>query len=118
MKTIEVLEGTDLEWTTFQNGYFRDYYGMPHVETNLKPLAFIVDVPNKATSIPATDNEPMTFTYTKDLAKFVNALFGLSKWSYAKICYSDKTTRNKAVQTAEQVRGKYLGIFTDAVLQC
>ena len=38
MKTIEALKPTNLEWTSFQNGYFWDYYGMPHVETNLKPL--------------------------------------------------------------------------------
>lgn len=106
MKTIEALKETDLEWTSFQNGYFLDYYGMPHVETNLKPLAFVMDVPNEAASIPGTGNEPMTFTYTKDLAKFVNASLGLAKWSYPTVCYSQKSTWNKAVQVAEQARGK------------
>jgi hypothetical protein len=105
METIEALGKTDLEWTQFQNGYFLDYYGMPHVESNLKPLAFVLDVANKAASIPGTGNERMTLTYTKDLAKFVVAALDLQKWSYPMVCYSDKTTWNKAVKLAERYRG-------------
>lgn len=105
MATIEALQKTDLEWTQFQNGYFVDYYGMPYVESYLKPLTFILDVANKAASIPGTGNEVMTFTYTKDLAKFVVAALKLSKWKYPMVCYSDKTTWNKALKLAEEARG-------------
>lgn len=105
MKTIETLKSTNLEWTSVQNGYFLDYYGMPHVETNLKPLAFVLDVANKAASIPGTGNEAMTFTYTKDLGKFVNASLDLPNWSYPMICYSHKTTWNRALKIAEEARG-------------
>ena len=107
MRTIETLEKTDLEWTQFQNGYFLDYYGMPYVESNLKPLTFVLDVANKAASIPGTGNEQMTFTYTKDLAKFVVAALDLPKWTYPMVCYSDKTTWNKAVKLAEGYRGMF-----------
>lgn len=105
METIKALEQTNLEWTQFQNGYFCDYYGMPYVETNLKPLTFVLDVANKAAAIPGTGNEPMTFTYTKDLAKFVVAALDLSKWTYPMVCYSDKTTWNKVTKIAEESRG-------------
>ena len=107
MKTIERLEKTDLQWTQFRNGYFLDYYGMPYVESNLKPLTFVLDVANKAASIPGTGNEQMTFTYTKDLAKFVVAALDLPRWTYPMVCYSDKTTWNKAVELAERYRGKF-----------
>ena len=107
MRTIKTLEKTDLEWTQFQNGYFLDYYGMPYVESNLKPLTFVLDVANKAASIPGTGKEQMTFTYTKDLAKFVVAALDLSKWTYPMVCYSDKTTWNKAVKLAEGYRGMF-----------
>lgn len=107
MATLRALEETDLEWTQFQNGYFVDYYGMPYVETNLKPLTFVLDVANKAASIPGTGNETMTLTYTKDLAKFVVAALDLQKWTYPMICYSDKTTWNKAVKLAEEYRGMH-----------
>ena len=106
MKTIEALKSTNLEWTAYQNGYFMDYYGMPYVESNLKPLTFVLDVANKAASIPGTGNEQMTFTYTKDLAKFVVAALDLPKWTYPMVCYSDKTTWNKAVKLAEGYRGR------------
>ena len=66
LQTIATLRKTGLEWTQFQNGYFLDYYGMPHVESTLKPLTFVLDVANKAASIPGTGNERMTLTYTKD----------------------------------------------------
>jgi hypothetical protein len=105
MATIDALKQTNLEWTQFQNGYFVDYYGMPYVASNLKPLTFVLDVDNKAASIPGTGNEVMTFTYTKDLGKFVVAALGLPKWKYPMVCYSDKTTWNKAVKFAEECRG-------------
>lgn len=107
MATIKALEQTDLEWTQFQNGYFVDYYGMPYVESSLKPLTFILDVPNKSAAIPGTGDETMTLTYTKDLAKFVVAALDLPKWTYPMVCYSDKTTWNKAVKLAEEYRGNF-----------
>lgn len=107
MQTIKALENTDLEWTQFQNGYFMDYYGMPYVESNLKPLTFVLDVAHKAASIPGTGDETMTFTYTKDLAKFVVAALDLPKWTYPMVCYSDKSTWNKAVKLAEGYRGAF-----------
>ncbi|KAJ4300051.1 hypothetical protein N0V90_005300 [Kalmusia sp. IMI 367209] len=115
MATIKTLENTDLEWTQFQNGYFLDYYGMPYVDSNLKPLTFVLDVANKAASIPGTGNEQMTFTYTKDLAKFVVAALDLPKWTYPMVCYSDKTTWNKAVKLAEGYRESKFNIAYDSV---
>lgn len=105
MKSVEALKATSLEWTSFQNVYFMDYYGMPYVETHLKPLMFVLDVRNSAASIPATGDEIMTLTYTKDLAKFVSALLDLPQWFYPMVCYSDKTTWNQALKVAEEMKG-------------
>jgi dTDP-4-dehydrorhamnose reductase len=78
---------------------------MPYVESNLKPLTFVLDVANKAASIPGNGNEVMTLTYTKDLAKFVVVALDLPKWTYPMVCYSEKTTWNKALEIAEECRG-------------
>ncbi|KAK5047035.1 hypothetical protein LTR84_006977 [Exophiala bonariae] len=115
LATIKALEKTDLEWTQFQNGYFLDYYGMPHVESNLKPLTFVLDVANTAAAVPGTGNEIMTFTYTRDLAKFVVAALDLRDWRFPMVCYSEKTTWNKMIAWAEESRGVKFNITYDSV---
>lgn len=107
-QSIEALRKTDLEWTQFHNGFFLDYYGMPHVETYLTPLIFAVDIGKKTAAIPgATGDETVTFTYTKDLGKFVVAALSLSKWDEALHCYSENATLNQLIQTAEEATGEY-----------
>jgi nucleoside-diphosphate-sugar epimerase len=104
---LEVLRTTALEWTQFHTGLFLDYYGMPHAPSYLTPLAFAVDMQNKTAAIPgATGEETITFTYTKDLAKFVVAATGLPKWPHAFHCYSDQATFNQVIQIAEEATGK------------
>ncbi|KAF2501481.1 NAD(P)-binding protein [Lophium mytilinum] len=103
-QSIEALRKTDLEWTQFHDGLFLDYYGMPHVETYLTPLVFAVDIANKTAAIPgATGDEPIAFTYTKDLGKFVVAALSLPKWDEALHCYSDYASLNQVIQIAEEM---------------
>ncbi|RYP09065.1 hypothetical protein DL765_008587 [Monosporascus sp. GIB2] len=105
---IEALRKTDLEWTQIHNGLFLDYYGMPHVETYLTPLVFAVDIAHKTAAIPgATGDETISFTYTKDLGKFVVAALNLPKWDQALHCYSDNATWNQLIQTAEETTGEH-----------
>jgi hypothetical protein len=99
------LRKTDLEWTRIHNGYFLDYFGMPHIESHMTPVAFGIDVANKAAAIPGTGEDVMSFTYTKDVAKFVVAALDLPKWDEALYCYGDKTTWNELLSIAEEVRG-------------
>ena len=105
--TLEALRKTDLEWTQIHNGFFLDYYGMPHVTTHLSPLVFAVDIAHRTAAIPGTTgNESMSFTYTKDLGKFVVAALSLPKWEQAMHCYSDNASLNKIIQTAEEMTGQ------------
>lgn len=87
---------------------------MPYVESNLKPLTFVLDMANKAASIPGTGDEQMTFTYTKDLARFVVAALDLQRWNYPMVCYSAKTTWNRVVKLAEECRGMYSWLYVVA----
>lgn len=106
-QSIEALGKTDLEWTQIHNAYFLDYYGMPYVETYLSPLVFAVDIANKTAAIPgATGDEIITFTYTKDLAKFVVAALGLPRWDQTMYCYSDNATLKEMVRIAEEMTGE------------
>jgi nucleoside-diphosphate-sugar epimerase len=106
-QNLEVLRQTNLEWTQFHNGLFLDYYGIPHVESYLTPLVFAVDIANRKAAIPGDKgDELLSFTYTKDLGKFVVAALSLSKWDEALYCYSDQLSMKEIVQLAEEATGE------------
>lgn len=60
-----------LRHTRIQTGWFMDYFGMPHVRTNLSPFPWAVDVANRVAAVPGTGHERVSMTYTGDLARFV-----------------------------------------------
>lgn len=106
-QSLDALRETDLEWTQFHNGLFLDYYGMPHIESYLTPLAIFADVANRTAAIPgSTGDELISFTYTKDLAKFVVAALGLSKWDESYHLYSEQASIKQIIQYAEEATGK------------
>jgi hypothetical protein len=95
-----------LEWTRFAVGFFLDYFGMPYIKTHLSSLTFVVDMANKAVAIPGTGNDPVAFTYSIDVAKFVAVALELPTWEETTFCYGEKMTWNSFVQVAEEVRGR------------
>jgi nucleoside-diphosphate-sugar epimerase len=102
------LRKTSLEWTQFYNGLFLDYYGMPHIETYLTPLVVIVDMAYKIAALPgSTGEEIVSFTYTRDLARFVVKALELEKWEEEMWCFSENTSFNKLLKLAEEARGPY-----------
>lgn len=105
-RTLAELRTTDLEWTRFDNGFFLDYYGPPSLKSNMARVAWAIDLVNKKAGIPGTGDEPMTFTYTFDVAEFVVAALDLPKWDELMYCYGEKTTWNKFLQLAEETTGK------------
>ncbi|EXJ57237.1 hypothetical protein A1O7_07584 [Cladophialophora yegresii CBS 114405] len=117
LAVIAELQKTDLEWTRIHNGYFLDYFGVPHVESHMTPVAFTVDMANKAAAIPGTGDDVVAFTYTRDLAKFVVAALDLpaSSWDEAMFCYGDKVTWNEFLRVAEEMRGSKFTVAYDSV---
>ncbi len=99
------LRKTQLEWTRFANGFFLDYYGVPHVKTYLPTITFAVDIASKKAALPGTGNETIALTYSFDVAKFVSPFLNLPKWEEVTYCYGEKTTWNKFVKVAEEVTG-------------
>ncbi|RTE79423.1 hypothetical protein BHE90_006042 [Fusarium euwallaceae] len=99
------LEKTHLEWTAFNVGWFLEYYAMPNVETYIPQSTFVVDMANRHASIPGDGKQKMTFTYTKDVAKFVVAALDLLKWERNTYAIGDKLTWDEFVKIAEEARG-------------
>ncbi|KAF5621044.1 uncharacterized protein FTJAE_11384 [Fusarium tjaetaba] len=114
-RTLVELRKTDLEWTCFDNGFFLDYYGPPTFKSYMQRVAWAIDIANKKAGIPGTGNEPMTFTYTFDVAKFVVAALDLPKWEELMYCYGEKTTWNKVLKQAENAIGSKFDVSYDPV---
>ncbi|KAJ4320201.1 hypothetical protein N0V84_005986 [Fusarium piperis] len=109
----EALRKTDLEWTRFAVGHFLDSYGLTSLKTHLPPLSFAIDVANKKAAIPGTGNEPIAFTYSYDVAKFVAAFLEEPKWDELTFCYGEKTTLNEFLKVAEEVTGSSFDVTYD-----
>ncbi|CAG7562570.1 unnamed protein product, partial [Fusarium equiseti] len=106
-RTLAELRMTNLEWTRFDNSYFLDYYAPPsQLKSHMNRVAWAIDMENKKAGIPGTGNDPMTFTYTFDVARFAVAALDLPKWDELMYCYGDKTTWKEFLKQAEEARGK------------
>ncbi|KAF5535416.1 hypothetical protein FNAPI_12059 [Fusarium napiforme] len=112
-RTLVELRKTNLEWTRFDNGFFLNYYGPPTLKSYMQRVAWAIDIANKKAGIPGTGNEPMTFTYTFDVAKFVVAALDLPKWEELMYCYGEKTTWNKVLKQAEDAIGSKFDVAYD-----
>lgn len=101
------LEKTsNLEYTAFYSGFFLDYWGLPGVPSNKPPFTMVLDIANNEAVIPGSGNVPVTFTHTRDTAKFVAAILDLEKWDPETYVMGDKLTFNEALRLAEEVKGK------------
>ena len=86
-----------------------DYWGMPHVKSNLAPFTFSIDMQNGQAAIPGDGNVPLSLTYSRDLARFVVRALDLDEWPEFSIGVGDDLTFNQMVRLAEEVRGKLVG---------
>jgi hypothetical protein len=107
------LKKTSLEYTTFYNGYFFDYF-VPTVPTYLQPLALMIDIPNNAIAIPGTGDVPVVFTHTWDIAKFVTAYIEKPEWDREAYIIGDKITFNEFVRLAEDIKGVKFNVSYDS----
>ncbi|KAL1622036.1 hypothetical protein SLS56_008920 [Neofusicoccum ribis] len=112
---IKELRKTDLQWTRFAVGFLSDYYGPPHLKSYMTPYAFVLDVAGKAAGIPGTGNEPITLTYTFDIAAFVAAMMELPDWPETSRVIGDTTTWNECVKHAEEALGAKFDVSYDSV---
>jgi hypothetical protein len=104
--TLAVLSQTELEYTAVSNGHFSDYYGYPKVKTYLKHADFLVDIANKAAAVPGSGDDKVAFTYSFDVARFVDALVSTDeKWPKNSVVIGEKITANEIVAIAEEARG-------------
>ncbi|KAI1046251.1 hypothetical protein LB505_013038 [Fusarium chuoi] len=116
LNVLAALEATSsLEYTAVYNGYFADYWVLPKVKSYQTPLALVVDIANDFSAIPGSGNELVAFTHTFDIARFVAALVGASKWDKESYIIGDKVSWNQFVQYAEEAKGVKFTITHDSI---
>jgi hypothetical protein len=116
VQIIEAVKKTNLEWTGVQPGLFTDFYVSPKVKSYLQPLDLVIDIRNAAAGVPGTGNEPVVFTHTFDVAKYVAELvLSKERWTETSIIVGDKLTWNEFVEIAEQVRNTKFNVTYDSI---
>lgn len=116
LNVLAALEATSsLEYTAVYNGYFADYWVLPKVKSYQAPLALVVDIANDFAAIPGSGNELVVFTHTFDIARFVAALVGASKWDKESYIIGDKVSWNQFVQYAEEAKGVKFTVKYDSI---
>ncbi|KAG9190539.1 phenylcoumaran benzylic ether reductase [Alternaria panax] len=112
---LDALEKTSLEYTSFINGFFLDYYVEPHVKSYLTGLTPAIEITNEAAAIPGSGNIPVVFTYSFDTGRFVAVLVGQSSWEKESYVIGDEVTLNEFLTIAEEARGTKFETKYDSV---
>lgn len=97
---------TDLEYTRIANGWFLDYYGMPHWETSLHPWINILSMEHRWAAMPGDGSSKATFITTQDLGRFMSYLMDLPKWEKVTRIEGNDMRFDELLALAEEVRGE------------
>ncbi|KAK5633889.1 hypothetical protein RRF57_009603 [Xylaria bambusicola] len=102
---IELSYTKTLEYAYVYPGMFMDYFGMPHVATQLRPLYFFIDPTNGRAVLPGDGEAKMSMTFTTDAARYVALALDLAKWPRILSTVTSTVTLNELVRLAEKNLG-------------
>ncbi|KAL5341125.1 pyridoxal phosphate-dependent transferase [Aspergillus crustosus] len=115
LDAANLLRKTNLQFTRVIPGFFMDYWGMPHVKTNLEHLTFGVDMVHGEAVIPGDGTDVIGMTYTYDMAAFIARLLEVEEWEEFSVIGGDEVTFNELVRIGEEVQGrKFKVVYDDA----
>lgn len=113
--TVDAIKKAGLTYTRIVNGMFMDYFGQPNVASHLRPFKWALDIPGRRAAIPGTGDEIVSWTYTKDMARFVARLMDEDEWpEYSFISGSDASL-NQVVDLLEKALGCKFDVGRDSV---
>ncbi|KAF4956396.1 hypothetical protein FSARC_11598 [Fusarium sarcochroum] len=114
--SARALKKTNLEYIHISIGMFSDYFGMPHIKSNLKSFSLFLDIENKRAAVPGNGDARISVTYSEDLARFiVRLLDDDGKWPERGILSGSDISANELVATAEKVTGCKLNVVHDTL---
>ncbi|KAL2679199.1 hypothetical protein Neosp_009963 [[Neocosmospora] mangrovei] len=106
---------SQLEYTHFANGIFMDYWGMPHVQSNLDPFKWGIDMVGRKAVVPGTGSDVFSTTYSVDVARFLVRSLDLEKWSKSNIVCGSDITFNDVIALAEKITGAKFHVVHDSL---
>ncbi|KAM0285823.1 hypothetical protein ACHAQH_001285 [Verticillium albo-atrum] len=110
------LRTTSLEGTEIANGYFLDFWGMPHIKTHMLSTIPAIYMAAKIAAIPGTGNELVSFAYSFDVARIVARMLSqpAGTWEETTYILSDKLTWHAFLALAEDARGSKFEVSYDS----
>ncbi|PSN61719.1 NAD(P)-binding protein [Corynespora cassiicola Philippines] len=114
-EAIDLLETTELEYTRVANGWFLDYYGMPHWKSYLHPWINVLSMEKKWAAIPGDGSARAHFVTTQDMGRFVAHLMDLDKWPKISSIVGEELTMDQLVELAEKARGSKFRVEHDSL---
>ncbi|CAG8219838.1 unnamed protein product [Penicillium salamii] len=115
IRAIEELRKSHLEWTSFLNGYFMDYFAPGKIKSYLRPFPTVIDIEHRVAAIPGNGDVPITFTYSFDVARFVVSSLDLEEWPDESRMAGDVLTWNELVSLAEEILGSEFEVHHDDI---
>ncbi|KAJ5604901.1 hypothetical protein N7510_010055 [Penicillium lagena] len=109
------LKSGSLKYTRVIPGFFMDYWGMPHVKTNLQPYTFGINIAKGKAAIPGDGNDLICMTYTADMATYMTKLLDLDEWSEFTVIVGDEVTYNQLISMSEEICGKRFEVHYDSL---
>lgn len=95
-----------MEYTRVANGWFSDYYGMPHWKSYLHSWVNVLDMSKTWAAVPGDGSAEATFITTQDMAKCVARIMDMDEWPKVCCLASETLSFNELVKLAEDARGK------------
>ena len=84
-----------------------DYWGVPHLKSNLNSFPWAVVVDLKAAAIPGSGDDVLSMTYSYDLAEFILRLLDTEDWPEMSVLSGQDVTFNEVLKWAEKARGLF-----------
>ncbi|KAJ5090589.1 hypothetical protein N7532_009273 [Penicillium argentinense] len=109
------LKASSLKYTRVIPGFFMDYWGMPHVKTNLQPYSFGINISSRTAAIPGDGNDVICMTYTYDMAQYMVKVLDLQEWPEFSVVVGDEVTYNQILAMAEQILGEKFKVTYDSL---
>eukprot|EP01119_Soliformovum_irregulare_P015644 TRINITY_DN4428_c0_g1_i1.p1 TRINITY_DN4428_c0_g1~~TRINITY_DN4428_c0_g1_i1.p1 ORF type:complete len:310 (-),score=68.01 TRINITY_DN4428_c0_g1_i1:11-940(-) len=103
----EILRNqSEIEYTLFNLGWFMDYF-IPAQNSYMKrlPVVWPLDIDARKIKIPGSGDDPLSFTWARDVARAMLKLVEAPKWEEYIYVVGDTLTWHQAIKLVEELKG-------------